>query len=137
MHAVLLAADVPGDPNYGLEFRDQPVLAADVVRFAGEPVAIVAAESPELAARALELIEVDYEVREPITDMERALAPDAPKLHGWGNVVRHLRIEQAIPRSTRTSGSRGTTRRPRRIRRRSARKGASPCPPRTAGSSST
>ncbi len=97
VHAVLLAEDVPGDPNYGLEFRDQPVLAADVVRFAGEPVAIVAAESPELAARALELIEVGYEVREPITDMERALAPDAPKLHGWGNVVRHLRIEHGDP----------------------------------------
>ncbi|MGZ8623660.1 MAG: xanthine dehydrogenase subunit D [Actinomycetota bacterium] len=97
VHAVLGAEDVPGDPNYGLEFRDQPVLASDVVRYAGEPVAIVAAESPELAARALGLIQVDYEVREPLTDMERALAPDAPTLHRWGNVVRHLRIEHGDP----------------------------------------
>ncbi|HET6712529.1 MAG TPA: xanthine dehydrogenase subunit D [Actinomycetota bacterium] len=97
VHAVLLAEDVPGDPNYGLEFRDQPVLAADVVRYAGEPVAIVAAESPELAARAVELIDVDYDLREPLTDMEHALAPDAPRLHGWGNVVRHLRIEHGDP----------------------------------------
>jgi xanthine dehydrogenase D subunit len=97
VHAALRAEDVPGDPNYGLEFRDQPVLASDVVRYAGEPVAIVAAESPELAARALELIEVDYDVREPLTDMERALAPDAPRLHGWGNVVRHVRIEHGDP----------------------------------------
>jgi xanthine dehydrogenase D subunit len=97
VHAVLVADDVPGDPNYGLEFRDQPVLASDVVRYAGEPVAIVAAESPELAARAVELIQVDYEVHEPLTDMERALSPDAPQLHGWGNVVRHLRIEHGDP----------------------------------------
>ncbi|HEY8019043.1 MAG TPA: molybdopterin cofactor-binding domain-containing protein, partial [Actinomycetota bacterium] len=97
VHAVLGAEDVPGDPNYGLEFRDQPVLASDVVRYAGEPVAIVAAESPELAARALGLIQVDYEVREPLTDMERALAPDATLLHRWGNVVRHLRIEHGDP----------------------------------------
>jgi xanthine dehydrogenase D subunit len=97
VHAALGAEDVPGDPNYGLEFRDQPVLASDVVRYAGEPVAIVAAESPELAARALDLIEVDYEVLEPLIDMERALAPDAPKLHRWGNVVRHLRIEHGDP----------------------------------------
>jgi xanthine dehydrogenase D subunit len=97
VRAVLGAEDVPGQPTYGLEFRDQPVLASDLVRYAGEPVAIVAAESPELAARALELIEVDYEVREPLTDMERALAPDAPQLHGWGNVVRHVRIEHGDP----------------------------------------
>ena len=97
VHAVLRADDVPGDPNYGLEFRDQPVLASDVVRYEGEPIAIVAAESPELAARALGLIQVDYEVREPLTDMERALAPDAPMLHRWGNVVRHLRIEHGDP----------------------------------------
>ena len=97
VHAALGAEDVPGDPNYGLEFRDQPVLAADLVRYAGEPVAIVAAGSPELAAHALALIEVDYEVHEPLTDMERALAPDAPRLHRWGNVVRHLRIEHGDP----------------------------------------
>jgi len=97
VHAVLGAEDVPGAPNYGLEFKDQPVLAADLVRYAGEPVAIVAAGSPELAARALGLIEVDYEVHEPLTDMERALAPDAPRLHRWGNVVRHVHIEHGDP----------------------------------------
>ena len=97
VHAVLLAEDVPGNTNYGLEFADQPVLAGDVVRYAGQPVAIVAAETPELAARALERIDVDYEVLEPVIDMERALAPDAPKLHEWGNVLRHVRIEHGDP----------------------------------------
>src|SRR5262245_65023651 len=42
VHAVLTHEDVPGDKLYGLEFRDQPVLAADRVRYFGEPVALVA-----------------------------------------------------------------------------------------------
>ena len=48
VHAVLTADDVPVN-RYGLEHRDQPVLAADVVRYAGEPVAIVAADHPDTA----------------------------------------------------------------------------------------
>ena len=50
--AVLTVEDVPGKQTYGLEFADQPVLAGDRVRYAGEPVAVVAAETPELARRA-------------------------------------------------------------------------------------
>ena len=52
VHAVLTHADVPGQKTYGLEFADQPVLAADRVRYYGEPVALVAAEEPEQARRA-------------------------------------------------------------------------------------
>ena len=52
VHAVLLADDVPGKRTYGLEFSDQPVLAWDVVKYQGEPVAVVAAAHPELARRA-------------------------------------------------------------------------------------
>jgi len=47
--AVLTHADVPGKKTFGLDVQDQPVLATDVVRYAGEAVAIVAAEDPELA----------------------------------------------------------------------------------------
>src|SRR5260370_3319517 len=49
--AVLTHADVPGKPTFGLDVQDQPVLARDVVRYAGEAVAISAAQDPE-AARA-------------------------------------------------------------------------------------
>jgi xanthine dehydrogenase D subunit len=97
VHAVLTAEDVPGKKTYGLEFADQPVLAWDRVRYAGEPVAIVAAETPELARRAAARIAVDYEVLPAVTDMEEALAPDAPQLHEWGNVLRHVRIEHGDP----------------------------------------
>jgi CO/xanthine dehydrogenase Mo-binding subunit len=103
VHAVLTHADVPGRKTYGLEFADQPVLAADRVRYYGEPVALVAAEEPEQARRAAAAVRVEYEVLEAVVDMERAteqppLHPDRPTMaHGYReddrpNVVRHLVI---------------------------------------------
>ena len=109
VHAVLTHADVPGDKRYGLEFRDQPVLAIDRVRYVGEPVAIVAAEHPEQARRALERVRVAYEWLEPVLDPERALEqeplhPDRPTMgHVFyrddprPNVVRHLIIRHGDP----------------------------------------
>lgn len=108
VHAVLTHEDVPGRKTYGLEFADQPVLAADRVRYFGEPVALVAAEHPEQARRAAEAIRVRYEELEPVVDMERAteaepLHPDAPTMgHGYlddprPNVVRHLVVTHGDP----------------------------------------
>jgi xanthine dehydrogenase D subunit len=97
VQAVLLADDVPGQATYGLEFADQPVLASDVVRFVGEPVAIVAGEHPEIARRAADRIRVEYEPLEPVDDMERALDLGAPKLHAFGNVLRHVHIVHGDP----------------------------------------
>ena len=97
VHAILLADDVPGRRTYGLEFADQPVLAWDEVLYTGQPVAVVAAETPELARRAVDRIAIDYEVLPPVTDMEQALSPDAPKLREWGNVLRHIRIVHGDP----------------------------------------
>ncbi len=95
--AVLTHADVPGKKTFGLDVQDQPVLATDVVRYAGEAVAIVAAEDPELARAALKKITVNYEVLTPVTDMERALEPSAPPVHPQGNVVRTLTIVHGDP----------------------------------------
>ena len=81
VYAVLTADDVPGEKRYGLEVDDQPVLAIGVVRYQGEPVALVAAEHPETARRAAARIVVDYEVLEPVTDARAALEPGAPVLH--------------------------------------------------------
>ncbi|HEV8621792.1 MAG TPA: xanthine dehydrogenase subunit D [Actinomycetota bacterium] len=97
VHALLLADDIPGRRTYGLEFADQPVLAWDEVLHVGQPVAVVAAETPELARRAVGRIAVDYEVLPPVTDMEEALSPDAPKLREWGNVLRHVRVVHGDP----------------------------------------
>ena len=97
VHAVLLADDVPGKKTYGLEFADQPVLASTRVRYQGEPVAIVAAEDPELARRAAGRIAVDYEELPAVVDMEEALQPGAPHVHDFGNVLRHVRIVHGDP----------------------------------------
>jgi xanthine dehydrogenase D subunit len=71
--AVLTHEDVPGRNAYGLEHADQPVLAAHVVRYQGEPVALVAADHPEVARRAAAKIVVDYEVLQPVTDVQAAI----------------------------------------------------------------
>ncbi len=95
--AVLTHTDVPGKKTFGLDVQDQPVLAADVVRYAGEAVAVVAAEDHELARAALKAIAVNYEVLTPVTDMEQALEPTAPPVHPQGNVVRTLTIVHGDP----------------------------------------
>jgi xanthine dehydrogenase D subunit len=92
VQAVLTHEDVPGRKVYGLEIPDQPVLAIDVVRYWGEAVALVAADSPEHARRAAKLVRIEYDVLEPLTDPELALREAAPRLHPDGNVTRHIKI---------------------------------------------
>ncbi|HTJ32859.1 MAG TPA: molybdopterin cofactor-binding domain-containing protein [Dactylosporangium sp.] len=94
VHAVLTAEDVPGAKHYGLEHRDQPVLAMGQVRYAGEPVAIVAADHPETARRAAARIAVQYEVLPPVVDGEAALDPAAERVHEAGNLLRHVPIRR-------------------------------------------
>jgi len=95
--AVLTHDDVPGRKTYGLDHPDQPVLASGQVRYQGEPVALVAADHPETARRALARIAARYQVLPPLTDARAALAPGAPTLHEGGNVVRHVRIRIPAP----------------------------------------
>jgi xanthine dehydrogenase D subunit len=115
VHAVLTHEDVPGRKHYGLEIADQPVLAMDVVRYYGEPVALVAADHPEIARRAARKIRVGYHVYEPITNAREALghprwnmvhdvpgritglSEEAAPLHPRGNLVRHVKIRKGDP----------------------------------------
>ena len=92
VQAVLTHEDVPGRKVYGLEIQDQPVLAIDVVRYWGEAIALVAADSPEHARRAAKLVRVEYDVLAPLTDPELALTDAAPRLHPDGNVTRYVKI---------------------------------------------
>jgi len=80
--AVLAGADLTWcDPYYGPAYRDRPVLAIDVARYEGEPVAAVAAVDEATAERALELVDVDYEPLTAVMTLEEALAPGAPLVH--------------------------------------------------------
>ena len=95
--AVVTAADVPGQMNYGLISEDQPVFASDVVRYMGEPVAAVAADHPETCRRALAAIIVGYEVLPPLHDPEAAITGEAPSIHPDGNIFRQQRIIHGDP----------------------------------------
>ena len=95
---VVTADDVPGASTYGLIAADQPVFARDVVRFAGEPVAAVAADHPDTARRALAAIAVTYEALPPLVDAEAA--PDAPPIHPDGNVIRRIALTHGDPAAT-------------------------------------
>ena len=95
---VATADDVPGASTYGLIAADQPVFARDVVRFAGEPVAAVAADHPDTARRALAAIAVTYEALPPLVDAEAA--PDAPPIHPDGNVIRRIALTHGDPAAT-------------------------------------
>ena len=80
---VLTAADVPGDRWVGLLKNDWPVLVApgEEVRYVGDVVAVVVAESRPLARRAAEAVAVTYEVLQPVVDPEEALQKGAPQVN--------------------------------------------------------
>jgi len=95
VQAVLTHKDVPAENLHGLVYRDWPVLCGDVVRYVGDAVAIVAADTEELAAMALSLIEVDYEPLPVVPDPISAHREDAPVLHPehpTGNLLKHIKV---------------------------------------------
>ena len=92
--AVLTAADVPSNrivemASGGLAELEvsMPVLASDRVRYLGEPVALVAAATQQIAAEAAELVSVDYEELPGVFDVESARADGAPRVHEVGNTL--------------------------------------------------
>ncbi len=80
VHAVLSGAELPPVLT-GLRMKDMPILAQGRVRYVGEPVAAVAAESPEIAEEALVLIDVEYEEEKALFDPLEAIRPGAPLIH--------------------------------------------------------
>lgn len=90
--AVLTHADVPGHKTHGLVYDDWPVLCGDKVRYVGDAVAIVAAETRAIAEHAIGLIEVVYEPLPVVDDPVAALAPDAPRVHEGGNLLKHIHV---------------------------------------------
>ncbi|MBD3924265.1 xanthine dehydrogenase family protein molybdopterin-binding subunit [Nocardioides cavernae] len=90
--AVLGPDDVP-DRLFGDVEPDEPMLASDDVRFAGQPIALVAANSREQALAAAALVEVTYDELEPVVTLVAAIAPDAPQVRrGQSNVLAPSRV---------------------------------------------
>jgi CO/xanthine dehydrogenase Mo-binding subunit len=90
-----LATDMPGQT--GQEARKgskAPVLASDRVRYQGEPIALVAAETRETAERALELIEIEYETLPGVYDPLEAMEPGVPVIFAPDNIVASWKIRR-------------------------------------------
>ena len=84
VHAVITGEDIRRlipNPYYGPAFHDQPILALEKVRYAGEPVAVALATDPHVAEEAADLIAVEYEPLEPVFDEVAAGKVDAPIIH--------------------------------------------------------
>ncbi|HKM76725.1 MAG TPA: molybdopterin cofactor-binding domain-containing protein [Candidatus Bathyarchaeia archaeon] len=86
---VLTHKDVPGLNGFGIVIPDQPVLCSDKVRFLGDAIAVIAAESEEIAEAAVQLVEIDYEPLPVVTDPVEAMNPETTRVHANGNLLRH------------------------------------------------
>jgi CO/xanthine dehydrogenase Mo-binding subunit len=95
VNAVVTGADGPQVP-WGVHHKERLTLARDVVRFAGEEVAAVAATSEEIARDALDLIEIEYEELPAILTPEQALQAQAPLVHPGrdANIAHQIRFER-------------------------------------------
>lgn len=99
--AVLTADDIPGRKEFGVHEIDWPVLCYDKVRYVGDAIALVAAESEKIAEDALKLIEVAYEPLPVVSSPKQAAQADAPLVHehaerfsphAHGNFLAHFNL---------------------------------------------
>ena len=86
---VFTAKDIPGERITGLIVQDWPVMIdiGEETRYVGDVLASVVAETEEIARQAVELIDIEYEVLEPVSDMHDASKADAPNIHPKGNIL--------------------------------------------------
>jgi CO/xanthine dehydrogenase Mo-binding subunit len=94
VHAIVTAKDVPHNVYGHLEAlgvpADEPLLADDDVRWKGQPIAAVAAESEEAALAAVDAIQIEFEEREPVLDIRTAPDVGDDHFHQWGAIYPHF-----------------------------------------------
>lgn len=98
VHAVIKADDVPGVNRFGIVIRDQPVFCDERVRYEGDAIAAVAADTPEQARDALNAIEVDYQPLPVISDAtlaeQQPALHDSRETHGGSNLLARETLER-------------------------------------------
>jgi xanthine dehydrogenase molybdenum-binding subunit len=96
VEAVLTAEDIPGEHNHGLVIYDWPAMVGinERVRYVGDSVAIVAAQTQEIAEHAVSLIEAEYDEQPVITNAVQARQADVPNLHQSGNLLKHIKVRK-------------------------------------------
>ena len=96
VQAVLTAEDIPGRINHGLIIQDWPALVGvgEKVRYVGDAIAIVAADTQDIARKALELIQLEIEPLPAVTDPVDARKEGAPLVHESGNLLKHIKVDK-------------------------------------------
>ena len=94
--AVLTAEDIPGEHNHGLVIFDWPTIVGvgERIRYVGDALAIVAAETQEIAEQASALIEAEFDLQPVITDPVQARQPGVPQIHANGNLLKHIKVRK-------------------------------------------
>ncbi|WP_338117652.1 molybdopterin cofactor-binding domain-containing protein [Tepidanaerobacter syntrophicus] len=85
--AVLTYKDIPGANRVGILLKDEPVLVDSKIARIGDPIALVAAETQEIAEKALELIKIELDELTPVVDVQEAMKEDSIKIHGDTNIL--------------------------------------------------
>ncbi len=93
---VFTAADIPGQNKVGHLVKDWDTMIAvgSMTHYLGDAICLVAAETPEILEEAKKLVEVDYEVLQPVRSPREAMLPDAPLVHKSGNLMAHKHIQR-------------------------------------------
>ncbi|MFQ6111051.1 MAG: xanthine dehydrogenase family protein molybdopterin-binding subunit, partial [Nitrospinota bacterium] len=91
---LVTAKDVPGLNRWGVFRTDQPVFCEEKVRFVGDVVAMVVAETREAAKEGASRVRVRYELLPPVLDPEEALKPDSHLVHDSGNLLSHCKVRR-------------------------------------------
>ncbi|HJS19042.1 MAG TPA: molybdopterin cofactor-binding domain-containing protein [Anaerolineales bacterium] len=94
--AVLTSEDIPAERNHGLVIFDWPVLVGigERVRYVGDALAIVAAETQEIAEQASALIEAEFDLQPVITNPVQARQEGVPQIHENGNLLKHIKVRK-------------------------------------------
>ncbi len=94
--AVLTADDIPGEHNHGLVIYDWPAIVGigERVRYVGDSIAIVAAETQDIAEQASALIEAEFDLQSVITNAVQAREEGVPQIHEKGNLLKHIKVRK-------------------------------------------
>jgi xanthine dehydrogenase molybdenum-binding subunit len=96
VEAVLTAENIPGNHNHGIVIQDWPTIVGigERVRYVGDTIAIVAAKTSDIAAKAIELIEAEFETIDVVDNPVQARDSEAPLLHEKGNLLKHIKVRK-------------------------------------------
>lgn len=93
---ILTEADLQHDRFHGIYLKDWPILVGigQRIRYQGDAIAILAAESQTIADKAIKLIQPDFELRPVIANPQQARQPDAEQIHDQGNLLKHIHFNK-------------------------------------------